>query len=139
MKNKEQITVQTTVRATMETVWHTWTEPEHIIKWNSGSKDWHTPKAKNNLIEGGRFISRMEAKDSSMGFDFGGTYTKIVPQEHLAYTLDDGRNVVVDFKKENNTVTISETFQPETQNPDAMQRDGWQAILDNFKKYTEAF
>ena len=139
MKNKEQITVQTTVRATMETVWHTWTEPKHIIKWNSGSKDWHTPKAKNNLIEGGRFISRMEAKDSSMGFDFGGTYTKIVPQEHLAYTLDDGRNVVVDFKKENNTVTISETFQPETQNPDAMQRDGWQAILDNFKKYTEAF
>ena len=138
MKKKEQITVKTIVHSNIEIVWNTWTEPEHIKKWNTASKDWHTTKAENNLTKGGRFISRLEAKDGSVGFDFGGVYTKIVPKQHLAYTLDDDRRVTIDFKQQDDTIAITETFEAENENPIAMQRDGWQAILDNFKKYTEA-
>ncbi len=138
MKKKEQITVKTIVHSNIEIVWNTWTEPEHIKKWNTASKDWHTTKAENNFTKGGRFTSRMEAKDGSMGFDFGGIYTKIVPKQHIAYTLDDDRRVTIDFKGQGDTIAITETFEAENENPIAMQRDGWQAILDNFKKYTEA-
>lgn len=137
MKNKEQITVQATIDSNIETVWNTWTKPEHIIKWNSGSKDWHTPKAANDLRKGGRFTSRMEAKDGSAGFDFGGVYTEVIPHKRIAYTLDDDRKVTIDFKEEGDKVKLIETFQAEDQNPIAKQRDGWQAILDNFKNYTE--
>lgn len=138
MKNKEQITVKTIVHSDIETVWNTWTKPEHIEKWNSPSNDWHTPRAENNLTGGGKFVFRMEAKDGSMGFDFGGTYTKVVSKQHLAYTLDDDRKVTVDFKEEDDMIVITETFEAETENSVEMQRDGWKAILDSFKKYTEA-
>ncbi|RFN59943.1 SRPBCC family protein [Marixanthomonas ophiurae] len=138
MEKEEQITVQTTVHSNIEAVWNTWTEPKHIEKWNTPSDDWHTPKAENDLREGGRFTSRMEAKDGSMGFDFSGVYTQVIPHNHIAYTLDDDRKVTIDFKKQDDTIAITETFEAENENSIDMQRDGWQAILDNFKKYTES-
>ncbi|MGB5435471.1 MAG: SRPBCC domain-containing protein, partial [Maribacter sp.] len=100
--------------------------------------DWHTTKAENDLRAGGKFCSRMEAKDGSMGFDFGGIYDEVVPKEHISYTLDDGRKVTIDFSETENGIAVSETFEPEGQNPTEMQRQGWQAILDNFKEYAES-
>lgn len=137
-KNKEKVTVETTVKASLSKVWNLWTEPEHIKKWNQANDDWHTTKAENALRAGGKFSSRMEAKDGSMGFDFGGTYDEVVPDEHISYTLDDGRKVTIDFSETENGTAITETFEPESQNPTDMQRQGWQSILDNFKKYVES-
>lgn len=137
MKNSKTITVKTTINASPEKVWHFWTEPGHIKQWNNASDEWHTPSAENNLQSGGKFVYRMEAKDESFGFDFGGTYSAIKPQKHIAYILDDGRSVTIDFEKEGDKVKITETFEPEGQNPIDMQQQGWQAILDNFKRYTE--
>ena len=138
--NNEQspITVQTTVNAPVEKVWRLWSEPEHITKWNSASDDWHTPSAENDLRTGGKFSSRMEAKDGSFGFDFGGVYDDVRENEHIAYTMSDGRTVTVDFMADGDTTRIVETFDPESENPRDMQQGGWQAILDNFKKYAEA-
>ncbi len=132
------ITVETTVNAPVNTVWDFWNTPEHIMKWNSASDDWHTPRAESDLREGGTFSSRMEAKDGSMGFDFGGTYTKVLPNKQLAYVMGDGRKVSVDFQEQDGKTHITETFDAETENPIDMQRDGWQSILNNFKKYTES-
>ncbi len=136
--NKTAITVETTVNAPVEKVWKYWTEAAHIENWNSPSNDWHTPKAENDLKEAGRFVYRMEAKDGSFGFDFGGVYDKIKNNALIAYTLDDGRKVNIIFSAEGNTTKITETFDPEAINSLEMQQAGWQAILDNFKKYTEA-
>ncbi len=108
------------------------------MKWNSASDDWHTPRAESDLHEGGTFSSRMEAKDGSTGFDFGGTYTKVVPNKQLAYVMSDGRKVSIDFVEQDGKTHITETFDAETENPIDMQRDGWQSILNNFKKYTES-
>lgn len=132
------ITVETTVQVPADKAWLYWTEPEHITKWNTASDDWHTPSATNDLREGGSFTSRMEAKDGSIGFDFGGTYTKVTPHEHIAYTMDDGRNVTVTFTEQNGETHIVETFDPEQENSIEMQQQGWQAILDNFKTYAES-
>ena len=137
MPDKTSITVEATVFAPAETVWDMWTAPEHIKLWNSASPDWHTPRATSDLRVGGTFISRMEAKDGSMGFDFGGTFTTVVPEKTLAYTMSDGRKVSVTFTEENGATHITEIFDAESENPVEMQRDGWQAILDNFKKYVE--
>ncbi|MCX2678699.1 SRPBCC family protein [Galbibacter sp. EGI 63066] len=133
----ERITVKNTVNTSAKKVWDLWSGPEHIVKWNTPSEDWHTPHAENDLRVGGAFLSRMEAKDGSFGFDFGGTYDEIVPHKRIAYTLGDGRKVEVDFKEQDGQTEIVSTFDAETQNPIEMQRDGWQAILDNFKKYAE--
>ncbi len=136
-ENKTTITVQTTVKAPVEKVWAFWTEPEHIKKWNSASPDWHTPHAENDLRTGGSFSSRMEARDGSFGFDFAGVYDSVVPHKHIAYTIGDGRKVTIDFIPEDNDTLVSETFEAESINPVEMQRNGWQSIMDNFKKYTE--
>lgn len=136
--NNKTITIKTIIEATIEQVWIYWTTPEHIKNWNSANDDWHTTKVVNDLSNGGRFVFRMEAKDVSFGFDFGGTYTKIVPEKHLAYKLDDDRKATIDFEEKDDKVTITETFDTEDQNPVDMQKQGWQAILDNFKKYVEA-
>lgn len=133
----ESVTVQTTVNAPVEKVWNYWTEPEHIKNWNNASDDWHTPRAENNVITGGEFNIRMEAKDGSFGFDFGGVYDEVSIHETIAYTMGDGRKVLVKFDGENGLTKITETFDAESQNPVEMQRQGWQAILDNFKKYCE--
>lgn len=138
MTDKTKLTVETKVDAPIEKVWEFWTRPEHIKKWNNASPEWHTPKAENDLRKGGNFCSRMEAKDGSMGFDFGGTYDEVVPNKNIKFTFDDGRKVDIAFAKANNGVTITETFEPESQNPVDMQRQGWQSILDNFKKYVES-
>ncbi len=137
MTKNKTITVIATVDADIEKVWKFWTEPEHIKKWNNASDDWQTTKAENDLKVGGKFSSRMEAKDGSMGFDFGGTYSKIETQKLLAYSLDDGRKVTIDFKNKENKVEITEVFEPENQNSVDRQKQGWQAILDNFKQYAE--
>lgn len=133
-----KITIQTTVNAPIEKVWTYWTAPEHITKWNSASEDWHTPHAENDLRTGGKFSSRMEAKDGSMGFDFGGTYDEVIEHQKIAYTMGDGRQVEVFFEARDGQTKVTESFDPETENPEDMQRQGWQAILDHFKKYTEA-
>jgi uncharacterized protein YndB with AHSA1/START domain len=132
------VTVQADINAPVETVWACWTGPEHITKWNAASPDWHTPSATNDLRQGGSFASRMEAKDGSMGFDFGGTYTTVVEHEEIAYVMGDGRKVRVTFDGHDGHTHVTETFDAETQNPPEMQRQGWQAILDNFKDYAES-
>src|SRR6185369_3376508 len=136
--NKTTITVENTVNASVEKIWKFWTGVDHITKWNSASEDWHTPRATNDLRTGGKFTSRMEAKDGSMGFDFGGTYSDVKPNQFIAYTMDDGRKVSVAFSSSNNITKVIETFEAETINSIELQRAGWQSILDNFKKYTES-
>lgn len=133
----ETITVETHVDAPIEKVWDAYTNPEAVTGWNAPSEDWHTPKAENDLRVGGTFTYRMEAKDGSAGFDFSGTYTEVIPHERIAYTMDDGRTVTVSFTPEEAGVHVVVVFDPETENPHEMQREGWQAILDNFRKYTE--
>ncbi len=137
-KEKAVITVQATVTAPITKVWEYWTKPEHIIKWNSASADWHTPRAENDLRHGGRFTARMEAKDGSMGFDFGGVYTDIKLHELIAYTLDDARKVTITFSVEDIGTRVTENFEAEDVNSIELQKGGWQSIMDNFKKYTEA-
>lgn len=132
------ISIEASINAPVEKVWKTWSEPEHIMKWNNASDDWHTTKAENDLRAGGKFLSRMEAKDGSFGFDFAGIYTHVKPHELIAYTLEDGRKVSITFRSEGMSTYIKSDFEAETQNPEEMQKAGWQAILDNFKKYTEA-
>lgn len=132
-----KITVETTVTATIAKVWGAYTTPQDIIKWNAASDDWHTTKASVDLREGGEFSSRMEAKDGSFGFDFAGTYTKIVPNQLIEYAFGD-RAATVEFLPAGDSVTVRVTFDAETENPVEMQRGGWQAILANFKKHVEA-
>jgi uncharacterized protein YndB with AHSA1/START domain len=139
MADKTKVTVEANIHAPIERVWEMWTKPEHIIKWNNASDGWHSPKAENDLREGGKFMCRMEAKDGSAGFDFAGTYDEVAGEDFISYTMDDGRKVEVSFEDEGNGKThITETFETEDQNPVEMQREGWQAILNNFKKYVEA-
>jgi uncharacterized protein YndB with AHSA1/START domain len=132
------ITVQTTVNVPLEKAWELWTEADHVRNWNNASEDWHTPKAENNLEEGGSFSYRMEAKDGSFGFDFGGKYTAVAHGEHISYVMDDGRAVEVNFESAGGRTLITESFDPETENPHDVQETGWQSILDNFKKYAES-
>jgi uncharacterized protein YndB with AHSA1/START domain len=131
------ITVKTTINASIDKVWNFWTLPEHITKWSFASPDWHTPYAENDLREGGKFKSTMAAKDGSMSFDFEGEYTLVKQNEAIEYLMADGRKVEISFNKTPNGVEVIESFDPETQNPEEMQRGGWQAILDNFKSYVE--
>lgn len=138
MENKTNITVKAIINAPIEKVWQYWTTPEHITQWNNASDDWHTPRAENDLQIGGKFTTRMEAKDGSFGFDFGGVYDDVKTNELISYTLGDGRIVSILFSGNENETTVTETFEIEEENPADMQRAGWQAILDNFKKYTEA-
>lgn len=134
---KTVITVEATIEAPIEKVWQFWTSPVHITKWNSASDDWHTPRAENDLRVGGKFLARMEAKDGSMGFDFEGVYEAVRMHELIEYVMDDGRKVSVTFDKARNKTSIVERFDAESENPIELQRSGWQAIMDNFKKYAE--
>src|SRR5260221_14386840 len=115
--NKPTITVENTVNAPVEKVWKHWTSPEHITKWNNASDDWHTPRAENDLRVGGKFVSRMEAKDGSMGFDFGGTYDEGRINEYIEYTIGDGRKVTITFTPQGNSSKLVETFETEQTNP----------------------
>jgi uncharacterized protein YndB with AHSA1/START domain len=135
---KPTITVETQVKLPVGKVWKYWTEPQHITQWNAASDDWHTPWAENDLRVGGRFSSRMEAKDGSFGFDFGGTYSQLETHRLIAYAMDDDRKVQVVFEPTENGTRITESFEAETQNSLELQHTGWQAILNNFKKYAES-
>lgn len=136
--NTATITVETVVNAPIEKVWNAFTTPEDIINWNSPSPEWHTPKATNDLKEGGKFSYTMAARDGSMSFDFGGEFVSIQPNKYLEYNIGDGRNVQVTFEQQGNGVKVTEVFEPESMNPVEMQQAGWQAILDCFKNYVEA-
>ncbi len=132
------ITVETNIHKPAEKVWSFYTSPEHIKKWNTASTDWHTPHAENDLRVGGKFLSRMEAKDGSFGFDFWGIYDEVKTNEVIAYTLGDNRKARIVFEKKGNSTKVTVVFEAETENTVELQRGGWQSILDNFKKYTEA-
>jgi uncharacterized protein YndB with AHSA1/START domain len=134
----EPIIVTTTVNSPIEKVWACWTQPEHITQWTFASEDWCSPRAESDLTVGGKFLTRMEAKDGSAGFDFNGVYTEVVENEKISYTIEGGRKVDITFTQEESLTTVTESFDPETENPLEMQRVGWQAILDNFKKYVES-
>ena len=138
MTEKKPIIVRANIQVPVSRAWQYWTGPEHITKWNHASDDWHCPRATNDVREGSTFVIRMEAKDGSAGFDFGGTYTEVVPEKRLAYTMGDGRKVLVLFEGKGNETQVTEEFEPEQENPVEMQRKGWQAILDTFKEYTES-
>lgn len=135
---KTQITVQSTVNAPVQKVWDLFTNPKHVTQWNNASDDWHTPTAQNDLRTGGNFSYRMEAKDGSVGFDFAGIYDAVKTNELIEYTIGDGRKVKVTFSGKGNETNVVETFEAEDIHSHEMQRGGWQAILDNFKKYVEA-
>ena len=135
---KTSIMVENTINVPVDKVWKFWTTPEHIVKWNYASDDWHTPHAENDLRKGGKFLSRMEAKDGSFGFDFWGTYDDVITNKLIAYTIGDDRKVRVTFAGDGTKTKVVTTFEAETTNPIEIQRGGWQAILDNFKKYTES-
>jgi uncharacterized protein YndB with AHSA1/START domain len=136
---KQVITVATTVGAPPERVWDLFTGPLHIIHWNNASDDWQTSFAENDLKSGGAFIYRMEASDGSEGFDFSGRYSEVIPGKLLAYTLDDGRNVQLSFSERSGGTLVTESFETEDENSAELQKTGWQAILDNFRKYVEGF
>lgn len=135
--NQTRVTVQAVIQAPIEKVWTYWTEPEHITKWNQPSEDWHSPRAENDLRAGGTFLTRMEAKDGSAGFDMGGTYDAVKQHEEIAYTMGDGRRVDISFIAQGDETKVVETFDPENVHPVEFQQAGWQAIMDSFKKYTE--
>ena len=133
----QQVTVQVSVRATPTKAWEYFTNPEHVTNWYHASDDWHAPRAANDMRPGGKFSIRLEAKDGSGGFDFEGEYILIKPNELIEYALADGRKVLINFAEDGENVLVRENFDVENVNSAEFQRDGWQAILDNYKKYTE--
>lgn len=137
MTELTKVTIRTHVAADVARVWSALTSPEAIVHWNFAIPEWHCPRAECDLRVGGRYSYRMEARDGSMGFDFSGCFTAIVPMELLASLLDDGRSVAIRLKKAGTGVDVIETFDAEGVNSVDRQRQGWQAILDNFKRYVE--
>lgn len=133
----QQVIITTFVKAPKKRIWDSFTLPKHITRWNFATPEWHCPRAENDLRNDGRFLYRMEAKDGSLGFDFSGTYDEVALEKALRYTLDDGRKVNVTFDENSEGTQVTETFEAEAQNSVEMQRQGWQAILDNFKSYVE--
>ncbi len=135
---KTKIRIEAMVAAPPAKVWDFWTSPDHVTKWNAASDDWHSPRATNDLTVGGTFNYRMEARNKSAGFDFRGTYTIVTPRERIHFVMGDGRHVDVRFVPEGDGVRVVEEFETETTNSAELQRTGWQAILDNFKRHVEA-
>ena len=133
-----KITVETIVKSKLNQVWDAWNNPADIKQWNSAQDDWHTTDSSVDLREGGKFTARMEARDGSEGFDFEGTYTRIVPRSTIEYQMSDGREVKVEFVERGDGVLVKETFDTENENPAELQRQGWQAILDSFGRHVEA-
>ena len=132
------ITIQTTISASAERVWDCYTQPEHITQWNFASPEWCCPSATNDLRPGGKFSWRMEARDGSMGFDYEGEYDAIEPGQRIASHLGDGRKVETTFRPSGDQIKVTTTFEIEDENTADMQRQGWQSILDNFKRHAES-
>ena len=135
--SKPTVTIRSAVKAPIETVWRAYTSPEHVTRWNFASEDWHCPCAEIDLIVGGRHWARMEAKDRSFGFDFEGVYEEVKPQEMISLVLGDGRKARTTFAGIEGATIVETVFEAESENPIEKQRDGWQAILDNFKAHAE--
>lgn len=133
-----RIKISALVNAPIEKVWENWTQPKHITNWNFAIDTWQCPSASNDLKVGGKYLARMEAKDGSFGFDFEATYDTVVELQELTYTMTDGRKSTTVFEDRGNETAITTTFDAESENPVEMQQQGWQAILDNFKKYAES-
>lgn len=132
------ITVESIIEAPIDMVWDFWTKPEHVMHWNFASNDWHCPRANSDFNVGGEFHYIMAAKDGSVEFDFCGTFTKIIDKTFIEIFLEDGRELNIQFESEGSSTKIIETFEPEEVNSMELQKQGWQAILDNFKSYTES-
>jgi len=132
-----KVTIEVVIAANVARVWEAWTEPEHITKWNFAADDWQCPKATNDLRVGGTYSARMEAKDGSFGFDFEAIYDEVIDQKRLKYTMADGRSATTEFESLGDKTKVTTVFDAESMNPIEMQKDGWQAILNNFKKYVE--
>lgn len=137
-QEKISVTIQTTVNVPIAKAWKIWSGPEHITQWATGHPDWHTPYAENDLRVGGKFLSRMAAKDGSASFDFIGTYDAVSPHHMIMYTMEDGRRATATFAGNGNTTVITQTFECETENSPELQREGWQTILNNFKAHVES-
>lgn len=137
MTTTSEITVFIIVNLPVESAWILWTTPGHIMQWNNPFEDWHSPRVELDLKEKGRFFFRMEAKDGSAGFDHSGRYNKVIPNQLIEYTLDDGRRTSVTFSSNDGATMISENFEPESQTEVGMQKFFCQLILNNFKKYAE--
>ena len=135
---KTVITVKTVINAPVEKVWACWTEPSHITKWCQASDDWHAPHAENDLRKDGKFTTTMAARDGSVSFDFNGVYIRVEPYKLIEYIMEDGRKATISFSGKGNETKVVESFEAENTNSLEMQRGGWQSILNNFKKYTEA-
>ena len=133
-----KINIEATVKADRASTWHAYNNPDDIMHWNAAHESWHTTRSTVDLREGGNFVSRMEAKDGSAGFDFGGTYTRIIPEELVAYRMGDGREVTTEFVARDGETVVRTAFDAETQNSAELQRSGWQAILDNFARHVES-
>ena len=131
------ITIQTTVKNTLQKTWDAFVLPENITQWNFAGEDWHCPKATNDLTVGGQLNARMEAKDGSVGFDLIGIYDEIIPHEKIAYHFEDGRKITVTFEKTDDGILVTESFDPENIHSEEMQRTGWSMILENFRKHAE--
>lgn len=138
MKKTEKITVKATANAPVGKVWKMWNAPEDIMQWNTPDPGWHTTNSVNDLRVGGHFKSRMEAREGGLGFDFQGTYDRVIPEKEIAYTMPDGRKVSTLFSVQDGKTHIETHFDAEDENPSEQQRQGWQAILDNFVKHVEA-
>ncbi len=132
------ITVETQINAPIDKVWKMWNDPKDIVQWNHASSDWHAPRSSNDLRVGGKFNTTMAAKDGSVSFDFIGEYTAVQPNQFIAYKIADGRQVHIKFSNEGAQTKVVESFEAETKHPLDIQRDGWQAILDNFRKHVES-
>lgn len=135
---KVKITIEASVNAPVEKVWKMWNDPQDVVQWNTASPDWHTPKAVNDLRVGGKFEYHMAAKDGSFAFDFAGIYDEVKTNELIAYTMGDERKVEVRFTSKEEKTLVVTVFEAESENSIEMQQGGWQAILDNFKKYAES-
>lgn len=133
-----RISIEVTVDSNLEKVWSTWITPADINQWNAASDDWHNPRSSNDLRVGGKFSYRMEAKDGSFGFDFEGTYTKVVPYSLIEYVLGDSRSVSIQFTQATDGVKVIESFDAEDENSAEQQRQGWQCILNRFANYVES-
>jgi uncharacterized protein YndB with AHSA1/START domain len=133
-----KIIVEITVNKDLDFVWNSWTQPDHILKWNHASDDWHTVRVSNELKVGGKFFYRMEAKDGSFGFDFESNYELVNEKKELTYIMSDGRRATTIFQSKETETKVTTTFDPENKNPIELQKAGWQAILNNFKTYAES-
>ncbi len=134
----KSITIFVVVNSSLEKAWEYYVNPEQVVKWNHASEDWHCPSAENDLKVGGKFNYVMASKNKEQQFNFSGVYTEIMPLKKIAYTMDDGRKAEVGFEQEKDGVKVTVTFEMETENSEDLQRSGWQAILDNYKKIVEA-